>query len=206
MACGEDAPAGQPEHLAALRRIPGLAVVRPADTNETMRGWTLALERTGPVALVVGRQHAPTLPAPPPGDLTTDGAWIVRDTPRPDVVLVAAGPEVTLALRAAEALSRDGVGARVVSMPWREQLVRLDEERVTALLPPEVPRIVLETTSRQSWEQLTGSTGRVVDLDRLAGAGLVGRPHHLADAIVDIVRATAHDAIVGPTLDVSRLG
>jgi transketolase len=112
---GEDGPTHQPvEHLAALRAIPELVVIRPADANETAQAWALALERDGPTALVLTRQKLPVLPPPPEGAVGR-GAYVREEGD--DLVLVATGSEVHLALAARELLERDGIEARVVSMP-----------------------------------------------------------------------------------------
>ena len=112
---GEDGPTHQPvEHLAALRAIPDLVVIRPADANETAQAWVLALERNGPTALVLTRQRLPVLPPPPEGSVGR-GAYVLEEGD--DIVLIATGSEVHLALAARELLEQDGIAARVVSMP-----------------------------------------------------------------------------------------
>ncbi|HEV2374424.1 MAG TPA: transketolase [Streptosporangiaceae bacterium] len=166
IAVGEDGPTHQPvEQLAALRTIPGLAVIRPADANETAQAWEAALLRSdGPTALVLSRQQLPVLPPPPGGFLASSGAWVVQDGGAcPEVALVATGSEVSLALDAADLLSTDGVAARVVSVPWRERF--LSSGSVEAVLPSGVPRVVIEAGSPELWEALAGPRGEVVGLD-----------------------------------------
>ncbi len=170
---GEDGPTHQPiEHLAALRAIPNLELLRPANPYETVDAWRIALERTdGPTALALSRQKVPVLSPPPPGAIARDGAWVIRDTDgEPDIVLVATGSEVWKALDAAESLAGDGVAARVVSMPWRERFTGLPDERRAALLPPGVPRVVVEAGVPQGWEGIAGPTGRILGLDRFGGS------------------------------------
>ncbi|MCF2532078.1 transketolase [Yinghuangia soli] len=175
---GEDGPTHQPvEHLAALRAIPGLAVVRPADANETVACWRAAVERTdGPVALALSRQELPVLDrgrGPAACSLASEaayGGYILRDAPEPlphepEVLLIATGSEVALALDAQDMLARDGVAARVVSMPCREWF---DEQRCDyrdMVLPPQVrARVAVEAGVAMPWRDLVGDAGRVVGL------------------------------------------
>ena len=170
---GEDGPTHQPvEHLTALRAIPNLAVLRPADANETAQAWRVALARTdGPSALVLSRQGLPVLPPAPDGAVTRAGAWIVRDPDAdPDVVLIATGSEVSLALAAAEDLHADGIAARVVSMPWRERFLALDPRRAEEILPTATPRVAVEAGLPDPWLHLVGDTGEVVALRRFGAS------------------------------------
>ena len=170
IAVGEDGPTHQPiEQLTALRAIPGLAVIRPADANETAQAWDLALRRTdGPTALVLSRQGLPVLP-PSPGFLARAGARVVRDGGEsPGVALVATGSEVSLALAAADLLMQDGVCARVVSVPWRERFLCSDPDG--AILPPDVPRVVIEAGWPDCWQALAGPDGQVIGLDRFGAS------------------------------------
>ena len=171
---GEDGPTHQPvEHLASLRALPNLAVVRPADANETAEAWALALTRTaGPTALVCSRQNLPVLtPAEKQGWLATAGARIVRPGGQcPALVLVATGSEVATCLGAADILDGRGQPARVVSMPWREQFLELGPEDRRAVLPPGIPRLVVEAASPQGWEAVAGERGGILGLRRFGAS------------------------------------
>ena len=167
---GEDGPTHQPvEHLAGLRAVPNLAVVRPADGNETAEAWALALVRTeGPTALVCSRQGLPVLTPPEErGWLAAAGARVVRSGgARPALVLVATGSEVATCLRAADILEGRGRPVQVVSMPWRERFLELAPEERRAVLPPGVPPLVVEAASPQGWEAVSGERGLVRGLRR----------------------------------------
>jgi transketolase len=170
---GEDGPTHQPvEHLAALRAIPNLAVLRPADAPETAEAWAMALGRTeGPTALILSRQPLPVLPPSPAGWLALQGARVVRTgSGPPDLVLVATGSEVSLCRAAADRLEEDGVSVSVVSMPWRERFLALDPAVRHRLLPPGVPRLVVEASARQGWAEVAGDGGSVHGLDRFGAS------------------------------------
>jgi len=164
VALGEDGPTHQPvEHLAALRAIPGLVTIRPADANETAAAWAVAMERTGgPTALVFTRQGLPTM------DWAADvahGAYVVRDGG--DCLLLGAGSEVHTALAAADLLAAEGVAARVVSMPSWELFLSQPAEYRDAVLPPAITaRVAVEAGASLGWHRFTGLTGRVVAIDR----------------------------------------
>ena len=147
---GEDGPTHQPiEHLAALRAIPDLQVVRPADANETSVAVRIALEHDGPTALVLSRQN---LPVVTDGSAVVDGAGVVRDGS--DAIVIATGSEVSVALAAAEALAADNVSCRVVSMPsWDrfEELHRRDPQRAESILPTSLPTVSIEAGSTLGW-------------------------------------------------------
>ncbi len=164
VALGEDGPTHQPvEHLAGLRAIPGLVVIRPADANETAAAWATALERTdGPTVLVFTRQGLPTM------DWAADvdrGAYVVRDGG--DCILMGAGSEVHTALAAADLLAADGVAARVVSMPsWELFLAQPEAYRESVLPSGTTARVAVEAGASLGWHRFTGLTGRVVAIDR----------------------------------------
>lgn len=174
---GEDGPTHQPvEHLAALRAIPDLHVVRPADANETAAAWRSALERRdGPTALVLTRQSLDVVG----GDVGTilrgaaRGGYVLREAPggRPNVLLIASGSEVHLALEGQERLAEEGVQARVVSMPcWAcfdEQPKRYRDE----VLPPEVrARLAIEAGVSMGWERYVGQEGDVMGIDHFGAS------------------------------------
>ena len=168
---GEDGPTHQPiEQLAALRAIPNLKVVRPCDANETVEAWKAALKSLGgPVALVLTRQNLPVLDrtVAGPADGLQKGAYVVRDPQdsRPDLLLMASGSEVHIALAAAAALSDKGIAVRVVSIPCWELFEEQPEEYRRMVLPPEVTaRLAVEAGVPQGWHRYVGSRGIVIGL------------------------------------------
>lgn len=195
IAVGEDGPTHQPvEQLTSLRAIPGLAVIRPADANETVLAWDMALRRIdGPTALILSRQGLPVL-LPPGRSLTQAGARVVREGGvRPDVALVATGSEVSLALAAADLLQEDGVAARVVSIPWRERF--LSAGSLGVILPPAVPRVIVEAGSTELWQALAGPSGRVIGVDRFGASGPGPVVMAQLGLTPDLIRAAARDVI-----------
>ncbi|MFO7586645.1 MAG: transketolase [Gemmatimonadota bacterium] len=170
---GEDGPTHQPvEHLAALRAIPGLTVVRPADANETVEAWRVAMRRThGPTLLALTRQKLPVIPwdgAPDPGSGLSRGAYVLAgaDDPEPDVILIATGSEVGVALEAREALAGRDVRARVVSMPSWEIFREQDPAWREAVLPAGVRRrISIEAGCTQGWREWIGDEGVAIGID-----------------------------------------
>lgn len=171
---GEDGPTHQPvEQLSGLRAIPQLAVLRPADANETTEAWRVAIaRRDGPTALVLTRQALPVLEPASRGWMAATGARVVETGgDEPDIALVATGSEVSLALDAGRVLHDEhGVRAHVVSMPWRERFCALERADRDAVLPPDVPRLVIEAACAQGWDQVAGDDGRVVSLDRFGAS------------------------------------
>jgi transketolase len=163
---GEDGPTHQPvEHLAALRAIPNLLVIRPADANETAQAWGVALARPeGPAALVLSRQKLPVL-AKPPQDAVARGAHVIADGT--DIVLVATGSEVHLALSARELLAAWGISARVVSMPCWELFASQPAGYRQRVLPPGLPRLGVEAAGPFGW---CAWVDDVVSLDRFGAS------------------------------------
>ncbi|MGB5423116.1 MAG: transketolase [Desulfobacterales bacterium] len=168
---GEDGPTHQPiEQLAALRAMPNLKVVRPCDANETVEAWKAALKSNdGPVALVLTRQNLPVLDrtVAGPADGLQKGAYVVRDPQdsRPDLLLMASGSEVHIALTAAAVLSDKDIAVRVVSMPCWELFEEQPDEYRRLVLPPEVTaRLAIEAGSPQGWHRYVGSRGIVIGL------------------------------------------
>ncbi|MQA25062.1 MAG: transketolase [Micromonosporaceae bacterium] len=176
---GEDGPTHQPiEQLAALRAIPGLAVVRPADANETALAWRAILERhsgvdpDGPVGLCLTRQNVPVLPAPSP-DAVARGGYVLAEATdgRPEALLIATGSEVRIALEARERLEADGVATRVVSMPCKEWFFGQSPAYRDAVLPPDVPcRVSVEAGVSQGWQELVGPHGVCVCLEHFGAS------------------------------------
>ena len=170
IAVGEDGPTHEPvEHLASLRAIPGLTVIRPADATETAAAWRLALQGlNGPVALVLSRQNLPVLDRVtfPAADMLACGAYSLSDTGgRPRVILIASGSEVHLALQAQGMLAEKGVAARVVSMPSWELFEKMPREFRDSVLPPEVTaRLAVEAGIGMGWERYVGAGGAGVFL------------------------------------------
>jgi transketolase len=164
---GEDGPTHQPiEHLASLRAVPHLRLIRPADANETAAAWRIALSSDGPTALVLTRQNVPVL------DGTDDegvarGAYVLVDTESPDVLLVGTGSEVAVCVDAAAVLAGGGVRARVVSMPSWDLFDAQDDAYQTAVLPPAVPTLAVEAGASLGWDRWADDS---VSLDRFGAS------------------------------------
>jgi len=194
VALGEDGPTHQPiEHYAALRAIPHLWVIRPADANETSVAWRVALERDdGPVALLLSRQNVPVLDRAGEGlgsaEESERGGYVLWDSPGeggpvdaggpeapgrngPDVILISTGAEVAPTLAAAKQLAAEGVKARVVSMPCMELFEAQSREyRDSVLLPDVLTRLAVEPGATMSWWKWVGSDGDVLGLDRFGAS------------------------------------
>jgi transketolase len=201
---GEDGPTHQPvEHLSALRAIPGLDVVRPADANETVVAWRTILSQTDrPAGLALTRQNVPTFPRDTDGFASAEGVvnggYVLVDAedPRPDVILIATGSEVQLAVEARERLAADGVGARVVSMPCREWFDAQPQAYRDLVLPPSVrARVSVEAGVAQSWQGLVGDAGRCVSLEHFGASADYARIFEEFGITVDAVVAAANESI-----------
>ncbi|MFN4292592.1 MAG: transketolase [Thermoflexales bacterium] len=166
---GEDGPTHQPvEQLASLRAMPNLLTLRPADANETVAAWKVAIEwKHGPVALLLTRQAVPILPKRAGFER---GAYVAHDVDDPQIALVASGSEVSLALDAAKALAEKGIRARVVSFPSWELFDRQDDAYRQSVLPFDLPKVVVEAGVSQGWERYTGPIVRFIALDNRFGA------------------------------------
>jgi transketolase len=148
---GEDGPTHQPiEHLASLRVIPGLQVIRPADSNETKVAWECALTYNGPTALVLSRQ---SLPMTTDGDAVRFGAETISATPNPDLILVGTGSEVSVCVGAAKLLSESGTKVNVVSMPSFDRFEQQPAQYRTTVFPPNVPVVSVEAGVTFGWSQ-----------------------------------------------------
>ncbi len=170
---GEDGPTHQPiETLLALRSIPGLAVLRPADGAETLEAWQIALERShGPTALVLTRQNLPEFDHGGRSVGVRRGAYVLRSGgERPDVVLIGTGSEVALCADAADKLALRGVTARVVSMPWREQFLAEPPAWRESVLPLGIPRLSVEAAVTLGWERVVGERGDSVGIDHFGAS------------------------------------
>jgi len=168
---GEDGPTHQPvEHLASLRAMPGLLVFRPADANEVAETWRIVTAlRREPAALVLTRQAVPALERDSPGAASgvANGAYILAEAGggRPDVILLATGSEVHLALGARDELEAGGIRARVVSMPCWELFDRQPQQYRDHVLPREVTaRVAVEQASTLGWDRYVGDGGAVVGM------------------------------------------
>lgn len=179
---GEDGPTHQPvEHLASLRAIPGLIVLRPADANETASAWKFAILHTGsPVALMLTRQGLPVLDQSkyPSSENLFKGAYILwepsrpaeagsgKDADKPEIILMASGSEVQLILKAAEKLESEGKKVRVVSFPSWELFEMQSEEYRNSVLPKNVKaRIAVEAGVAQGWHKYTGDGGKIISIE-----------------------------------------
>jgi transketolase len=164
---GEDGPTHQPvEHVAALRAIPNMTVIRPADANETAQAWKAAIEnREGTTALVLTRQALPTMDITPQVD---KGAYVVKDfSDSPQAILMASGSEVSLILAAAEKLNAEGLPVRVVSVPSLEIFEKQDQAYRESVLPPQiVKRFAAEAGIAQGWWKYVGSQGGVLSIEK----------------------------------------
>jgi len=174
---GEDGPTHQPiEHLAALRAIPHLTVIRPADANETAVAWRVALQhRHGPVALALTRQNLPIFDRTEmaAADGLERGAYILAEAPggMPDIILIASGSEVALAVEARQQLGQQGVQARVVSMPSWELFEEQPKAYQEEVLPPAIrKRLAIEAGVPQGWHYYVGPEGRVLGLTRFGAS------------------------------------
>ena len=168
---GEDGPTHQPvEHVASLRLMPNMRVWRPCDTVETVVAWRDAIERRdGPTSLVLTRQGLPFQPRDAGQiDAIARGGYVLKDCDgTPDIILIATGSEVALVVSAADALSADGIGARVVSMPCTDLFDSQDEAYQQSVLPSAVTvRVAVEAGVTEGWWRYVGPRGRVVGMDR----------------------------------------
>jgi transketolase len=193
VALGEDGPTHQPvEHVMALRAIPELVVLRPADANETAAAWLTTLRDVeGPVAFALSRQDLPVL-ADADADGVARGAYVLRDADDPQVVLVGTGAEVHTALGAADLLAGDGVRARVVSMPSWELFEAQDEAYRDEVLLPTLPSVSVEAGISLGWDRWVD---RSVAIDRF-GASAPGTevlerlgitPEHVAEVVREVL-------------------
>jgi len=201
---GEDGPTHQPiEHLAALRAIPGLDVVRPADANETAACWQAILEHTDrPAGLCLTRQNVPTFPRGAEGFSDTSnahkGGYVLLDVDggAPDVVLIGTGSEVQLAVGAREILAGKGIRARVVSMPCREWFDEQPESYRETVIPPTVKaRVSVEAGVAQGWREVVGDLGRSVSIEHYGASAAFARIYSEFDITAEAVARAAEDSV-----------
>jgi len=200
---GEDGPTHQPiEHLAALRAIPGLDVVRPADANETAAAWAQILTNTdGPAALCLTRQPVPTWDRKTYGKVSgvAKGAYVLVEESRagdPDVVIVATGSEVQLAVQAAERLEKSRIATRVVSMPCREWFEKQTRSYQDKVLPPAVrARVSVEAGISMGWHDVVGDAGRIVSIEHFGASADQATLYREFGITADAVVKAAKDSI-----------
>jgi len=205
---GEDGPTHQPvEHLAALRAIPGLDVVRPADANETVAAWQTVLEnRDRPAGLCLSRQNVPTFPRGEDANgqhwATTEnvkkGGYVLLDVDgaQPDVVLIGTGSEVQLAVKARELLAEKGIRARVVSMPCREWFDAADASYRDTVIPPVVKaRVSVEAAVAQGWREVVGDAGKMVSLEHYGASADAARLYKEFGITAEAVARAAEDSV-----------
>ncbi len=192
---GEDGPTHQPvEHLPSLRAIPGLTIIRPADAKETAAAWRVAIaHRDGPVALLLSRQNLPILEETRAADVAY-GAYIVAEPENPQVILIASGSEVSLALDAQKLLAAEGIAARVVSMPSWELFEAQPQDYRDWVLPPQITaRVAVEAAVPLGWERYVGSQGQVIGLNRFGASApykvLAEKFGFTAQAVADRAKA-----------------
>jgi transketolase len=219
---GEDGPTHQPvEHYAALRAIPNLRFVRPGDANETVAAWELAIERrledpSGPVALSLTRQKLPTLAgtAEKAREGLRRGGYVLREAKggTPEVILIGTGSELQLAVGAAEALEKDGIAARVVSLPCWERFEAQDDAYRESVLPSAVTaRVAVEAGVSLGWDRWVGNDGAIVGLDHFGASAPAGTIFEKFGFTVDRVLGVAKGVLDGsvrgpqPTLEPGHL-
>ena len=171
---GQDGPTHQPiEHLASLRAMPGLRLIRPADANETAHAWQVAIESDGPTALILSRQNLPVLEGTADApDGVSRGAYVLREAAggTPSIVLIGTGSEVSVCVAAADLLAEDGIAARVVSFPCWGLFEDQPEAYRQSVMPPGVPRLAVEAASSFGWDRYAEAS---VSIDHF-GASAVG--------------------------------
>ena len=176
---GEDGPTHQPvEHLASLRLIPNLAIVRPADANETAIAWREAISRRKPVGFALSRQNLPVLDREKfaSAEGVAKGAYIVSDSPeKPDVIIIATGSEVAIAIAASELLQLKSVTARVVSAPCLEWFEEQSDSYKESVLPKEITaRVSVEAGVGAGWHKYVGDKGEIVSLEHFGASASAG--------------------------------
>ena len=197
---GEDGPTHQPiEHLAALRAVPNLTLIRPADANEVAQAWKFAItNRHGPTALALTRQAVPTFEQPKGGTLLEKGAYVLASfgKKKPDIILMASGSEVSLIYEAAKKLTEEGYSVRVVSFPSWQLFEQQDDEYKEAVLPRKVKaRVAVEAAASLGWERYVGLNGKIIAIDRYgASASYKTIFEHLGFTVENVV-AKAHEIL-----------
>ncbi|VVE82335.1 transketolase [Pandoraea sputorum] len=195
---GEDGPTHQSiEHVSSLRLIPQMDLWRPCDTTETAAAWVAAVERhDGPSSLVLSRQNLPFVSRSDAqiADIRR-GGYVLRDVANPQVILIATGSEMDLALKGAEALAAEGIAARVVSMPSTNVFDRQDKAYRESVLPRGVPRVAVEAGVTAFWHKYVGLEGGVVGIDTFGESAPAGVLFKHFGFTVDHVVATAKSVL-----------
>ncbi|HEX7371666.1 MAG TPA: transketolase C-terminal domain-containing protein, partial [Thermodesulfobacteriota bacterium] len=200
VALGEDGPTHQPvEHIAALRAIPGLTVIRPADANEAAEAWKVAIQhREGPVALLMTRQAVPVIDRTrfSPAEGLKRGAYVLAESSAGplDVLLLATGSEIQPALAAYQKLKEEGISARLVSMPSWELFEKQPGEYKNQVLPQEaLIRVSIEAAATQGWHKYVGTGGEAIGIDHFGASAsakvLLEKFGFTAENIVSRVKA-----------------
>lgn len=200
---GEDGPTHQPiEHLAALRAIPQLDVVRPADANETAWAWRGILENLEyPAGIILTRQGVPTFERGEGKAASAEGVLkgaytLVDSDGEPDVILIGTGSEVQYAVEARELLAKDGIDARVVSMPCREWFERQDKAYQESVLPAHVKaRVSVEAGIAQGWRDIVGDAGRIVSIEHYGASAEANVLFEKFGFTADNVAANARESV-----------
>jgi transketolase len=165
---GEDGPTHQPiEHFAALRAIPGLDVIRPGDANEVTEAWKKIITRGRACGILLSRQNLPVFDRATcqPASGTAQGAYVLKDLPNPQAILIATGSEVSLAIDAQTALAAEGINVRVVSAPCLEWFAEQDKTYRDSVLSPGVLKVSIEVGIAQGWRDLIGDSGVAISLE-----------------------------------------
>jgi len=189
---GEDGPTHQPiEHFAALRAIPNLHVIRPADANETALCWLEILKRNKPAGILLSRQNLPVLPANAGG--VAKGAYAIKAVSNPKVSIIATGSEVSVALKAAEKLESEGIATQVVSAPCLEWLAEQSAEYRESLLPKRALKVSIEAGIAQGWREYVGDNGVIISLDHFGASASAAKLFEEfgfgTDAVVSKIKA-----------------
>jgi transketolase len=199
---GEDGPTHQPiEQLAALRAVPGLDVIRPGDANEAGQAWKMALSATRhPTCLVFSRQSLPTIDRTRYASAAglSRGAYVLTegDGGNPDIILIATGSELSLAVEAGETLVKDGKKVRVVSMPSWYLFERQDEAYRDSVLPPSVrARVAIEQASELGWDRYVGSAGRTITMSTFGASAPIAKLQERFGFTVNNVIKVARDVM-----------
>jgi transketolase len=210
---GEDGPTHQPiEHLVALRAVPGLIVLRPADANEVIEAYKYAMQlRHEPVALVLSRQALPTIDRTKYASASgvAKGAYILADAKdgKPDVILMATGSEVDLCVKAYEKLIADGVKARLVSMPSWEIFEHQSKEYRESVLPPSITaRVSVEQASTLGWDKYVGPGGRIIGMHTFGASAPLKELQKKFGFEPDAVVASAKEVISGAAASKGKEG
>ena len=195
---GEDGPTHQPiEHFAALRAIPGLDVIRPGDANEVTEAWKKIITRDRACGILLSRQNLPVFDRTvcQPASGTANGAYVLKDMPNPQAILIATGSEVSLAIDAQAALAAEGINVRVVSAPCLEWFAEQDQSYKNSVLSPSVVKISIEVGIAQGWRELIGDSGVAISLEHYGASADAKRLFKEFGFSVENVVATVKKAI-----------